>query len=431
MQKSKLSPYNITLISGKEWLVVFFILCTILCVRLALEYRAYLALPFETPAEIQAQIINQYQKTKNDKPYWVLKLNASGHIFYTTSKEDLKFLQGRFVRVYGKINGKDKCSFFDYLRSCFFINFSFSLLPQQEITKPIKDYIVSQHTNKQNASLFTTLFFADTLHYSWREVSNLLGLAHILAISGFHLGILSLALFVVLAPMYRLLQRRFFSYRNEAYDLGAIILVLLFLYLVVLDFVPSFLRAYTMAVFGFLLYFSGLQIFSFKLLGLVGLSCIALFPSALFNIGFILSMFGVLYIFLFVRYFPKCNPLLYALCFNLAIFFSITPIVHYFFPYFSPYQLVSIPVSLAFVVYFPLMIGLHIIGFGGLSDSLLDRVLLLDIPSINYYLPLVPTFLYSALTFGAIFSKKLYGIMLLCALGFYGFLYAKFLGYLP
>ena len=91
----------------------------------------------------------------------------------------------------------------------------------------------------------------------------------------------------------------------------------------------------------------------------------------------------------------------------------------------------SIPVSLAFVVYFPLMIGLHIIGFGGLSDSLLDRVLSLDIPSINYYLPLVPTLLYSALTFGAIFSKKLYGIMLLCALGFYGFLYAKFLGYLP
>ncbi|OBV29743.1 hypothetical protein BA723_00070 [Helicobacter sp. CLO-3] len=412
------------LFEGKEWLFVIGILALVFLEQVGLEYRKWRALPFETPGEITAQILNQYQKTKDNKTYWVMKLKSEGHTFYTTSREDIKPLQGRYVRVYGKTN----CSFVEYFRSCFFINFTFSLLPHQESTKPIKDYIASQHENQENASLFNTLFFADTLSKKWRGVSNLLGLAHILAISGFHLGILSAFLFAILVLPYRFLQRRFFTYRNEVYDIGAIILVVLFGYLVVLDFVPSFLRAYAMAVFGFLLYFSGLQILNFKLLALVGLSCIALFPSVAFNIGFILSMAGVFYIFLFVRYFPKCHALWYFTSFNIAVFFSITPIVHYFFPYFSPYQLVSILVSIAFVVYFPLMIVLHIFGLGGVLDKWLDMVLALEIPSIDYYLPWYLALIYAGLGMAAMFSRAAYVVMLICALAFYAYLCALFWG---
>ena len=422
--KSKFSPYKIALIEGKkQWLVAFAVLLVLFSARVGYDFYVWSKLPFDTPGEIKAQVLLQYQKTKDNKTYWVLKLDSGGHIFYMTSREDLKPLQGRYIRVYGKT----KCKFLEYFKSCFFINFTFSVLPQRDFIHPVTNHIDMQHQNPINASLFKTLFFGTALHKQWRDVSNLLGLAHIIAISGFHLGVLSSFLFVILAPMYRFLQRRYFSYRNELYDLGFIILCALFGYLIILDFLPSFLRAFVMGVIGFVLYYSGLQIVNFKLLGLVGLVCVTLFPSVLVNIGFILSMFGVFYILLFVRYVQTKNLILYWIVFNIVIFISITPIVHYFFSYFSPYQLVSIPVSLSFVVFFPLMIVLHCIGLGGIFDKLLDFVLVLQIPSIDYYLPLPYMLFYAILGFGAIYFKKLYIAMLLCALGFYGFLLFKFI----
>ena len=198
-------------------------------------------------------------------------------------------------------------------------------------------------------------------------------------------------------------------------------------YLVLLDFTPSFLRALVMGILGFLLLFWGLEIVNFKLLALVGCICVALFPSAAFNVGFILSMAGVFYIFLFVKYCPKVHFVWYWIAFNVVIFFSITPVVHYFFPYFSPYQLVSIPVSLAFVVAFPLMIFLHIVGFGGVFDRALDMVINLEIPSIDYYLSLPLMLCYVALSLGSIFSKKCYVVMLGVAIIFWGYLLARFL----
>ena len=429
-QKSKFSPYHINFIEGKkQWFGVFACLLIVFVIMLCVKFYQYKHLPMDKPGEITAQILLQYTKTKDNKTYFVLKLKSSqGHIFYTTSKEDLKPIQNRHIRIYGKA----QCSFFEFLRSCFFINFTFSVLPQERSNLWYVDFINNQHQNPQNASLFRTLFFGETLDKQWRDVSNLLGLAHILAISGFHLGVLSSFLFVLITPIYRFFQRRYFSYRNEVYDVGFMIICVMFLYLVFLDFLPSFLRAFIMATFGFLLYFSGLNIINFGLLLLVGLTCIAFFPNVLLSIGFVLSMFGVFYIFLFITHYKRDKKstlgslAMYWMFFNVVVFLSITPIVHYFFPYFSPYQLISILVSLAFVVFFPLIIVLHIIGFGGLFDRFLDMVLGLEIPNIDFYLPWYLAIGYVALGLGAIFSKKIYIMMLLCAVGLYVFMCLRF-----
>lgn len=428
-KKSKDSPYKIELFSGVgQWAFVIITLVLIFASRVGWEYYKFAQLPFESPSEIKAQVLLQYQKTKPDKPnkpYNVMKLQSQGHIFYITSYDDLKDLQGRFLRVWGKVD--KKCDFLDYFKSCFFVAFSISLMPKREFSEPLKHYFAMQHSSEFQASLFGALFFADSLNKKWRDVANRLGLAHIIAISGFHLGVLSAFLFAIFAPIYRFFQARFFSYRNEFYDLGAIILLFMCGYLVLLDFTPSFLRALVAGIVGFLLIFWGLEIISFKLLALVGLICIAIFPNALFNIGFALSMAGVFYIFLFVRHCPKIPIILYFTLFNIVIFFSITPIVHYFFPYFSPYQLVSIPVSVGFVVFFPLMIVLHIFGFGGIFDRWLDMVVNLQIPSIDYYLSLPLTLIYVTLSLGAIASKKIYIAMLICAISFWGYLLWRFM----
>lgn len=444
------------------------VLALMLCARVGVDYALYQNLPFEKPGEIEALVISQYQKHKNAKPYWVLKLSSNAHTLYTTSKEDIKILQGRKIRLYGKINSKQDCSFMQYFRSCFFIGFSISTLPQRESTAPLKAYIASQHANHpihkpihhdtnqapnasytNHAGLFSALFLATPLPKAWRDVSNTLGLAHIFAISGFHLGIISFVLFALLVKPYRALQKRYFSYRNEAYDLGAIVLVLLFGYLVILDFAPSFLRAFVMAAVGFALYISGLHLISFSLLGLCALLCAIAFPNVLVNRGFLLSVAGVFYIFVLLRYMPtpshkpnhtQQNPnpaqnsannltasygawagiLLRVLWLHVGVFLLIIPVVHVFFPYFSPWQLVSIPVSMAFVVLFPLAIMLHIFGAGGVLDSWLDLVLGLEIASMDIVTPWWFLCVYLGASAWAMLSRAGYYVLLLLAVGFYG-----------
>lgn len=430
-QKTKGSPYAIALFSPRQWVVAYLVLFGLLCARIGLDYYQFRALPFEQPSEIEALVQAQYTKTKNDKSYFVLKLRHNSHTLYTTSKEDLKLLQGRSVRLYGKM-GKD-CNFVKYLQSCFFMSFSIALLPHKQASTPLKEAIYKQHTNPIHASLFSTLFFATPLDKAWRDVSNKLGLAHIFAISGFHLGIISFVLFALLAPLYRIMQRRYFSYRNEIYDLGLLVLLALFGYLLVLDFTPSFLRAFVMASVVFILYVSGLQILSFAMLLFVGVLCVVLFPSVAFNRGFILSMAGVFYIFLFVRYASKPSSwrslCVQILGLNCAVFLSIAPIVHCFFPYFSPYQLVSIPVSIAFVVIFPLAVLLHSVGYGGIFDGVLDSVLAAQIPSAEIYTPLWFLALYIGVSALAMRFAYGYYALISLALGFYGYLcYEMYLG---
>ncbi|PAF49984.1 hypothetical protein BKH41_01410 [Helicobacter sp. 12S02232-10] len=439
MKKSKTAPYQIFLIEGyREWLWVFGILSVVFACSLGFKYQQFLQLDFSKPQEIYAQVLLQYSKSKEKtlknglkkiETYSVLKLaDSNGNIFYTTSKEDIKSIINRYVRVYGQMA---KCSFIEFIKSCYLSAYGISLLHKRDYRDKIRDFIDAQHLNLNAyaslGNLYRALFIADPLDKNWRDISNKLGLAHIIAISGFHLGILSSFLYFLLVPFYRYFQKRYFPYRNEAYDLGALILCFMFGYLLLLDFQPSFFRSFVMAMAAFLVYCSGIRLLSFSLLLFVCLFCIAFSPRLLMNIGFILSVAGVFYIFLFVKYFPKMHFILYGIFFNLAIFFNIAPIVHYFFPYFSLYQLASIPVGIVFVVFFPLSLGLHFFGFGNMFDDFLLQAFLIHPPFIEYYAPTWFVLAYVGISLGAVYSKRIYLFLNVCSIGFFIFLLLKYL----
>ncbi|PAF44316.1 ComEC/Rec2 family competence protein [Helicobacter sp. 11S02596-1] len=446
MKKLKTSPYDIFLIDGyKEWLVVGGILLLVFVANLGLKYSQFLQLDFAKPQDITAQVLLQYPKTKEKtlkngnkktETYFVLKLiDSNANVFYTISKEDIKDITNRYVRVYGQFK---ECSFLEFMKSCYVNAYRIALLHKRDYRDKIREFIDSQHSSTPNeafsssdevsvGNLYRALFIADPLAKSWRELSNKLGLAHIIAISGFHLGILSGFFYFLFAPIYRYFQKRYFPYRNEAYDLGAVILCLMFGYLLLLDFQPSFFRSFVMAGVAFLVYYSGMRILSFASLLFVCLFCVAISPSLAFNIGFILSVAGVFYIFLFLKYFPKMHFILYAICLSLAIFFNISPIVHYFFPYFSLYQFVSIPVGFVFVIFFPLSLGLHFFGLGGLFDDFLLHALTLKPPFISYITPMWFVLFYVGLSLGAVYSKGAYWLLNVCSLGFFIFLLLKYL----
>ncbi len=378
------------LTTPKEYLLCGVILSLLLAFNLYLEYLNYQKLDFSKPTSLNAQILLQYPKTKDQKTYFVLKLQSKGMIFYTTIKEPLKNLQYRYAQFFGKIK---PCSFLESLKSCFFQTYSFSLTRKQDFKSYWRRFIDSAHSSALVGNLYRALFIGDSLNKDLRDRANALGINHLLAISGFHLGILSASVYFLFSLFYAPLQKRYFPYRNAFYDIGVLVWVFLLGYLLLLDFLPSFFRAFLMGLLGFLACFFGVRLLSFKLLILACCIAIALLPKLLFSVGFLLSVCGVWYIFLFLKHaqaFFKTSSFLarsfQVISLSALVFLNMLIIAHAFFPMFSPYQLFSIPLGLIFIVFFPLSLILHAVGLGSLLDSILNMPL--TIPTIFIFSPL-------------------------------------------
>ncbi len=395
----------------KEYLWCGVFLSLLLAINLYLEYLNYQKLDFSKPTSLNAQILLQYPKTKDQKTYFVLKLQSKGMIFYTTIKEPLKNLQYRHAQFFGKIKS---CSFLESLKSCFFQTYSFSLTRKHNFKSHVRHFIDSVHSNALVGNLYRALFIGDSLNKDLRDRANALGINHLLAISGFHLGILSASVYFLFSLFYTPLQQRYFPYRNAFYDIGVLVWVFLLGYLLLLDFLPSFFRAFLMGLLGFLACFFGVRLLSFKLLILACCIAIALLPKLLFSVGFLLSVCGVWYIFLFLKHtqiFFKDSSFLkrffQAIALSVLVFLNMLIIAHAFFPMFSPYQLFSIPLGLIFIVFFPLSLFLHAVGLGSLLDHILSMPL--TIPTISVSSPL---WLLGAHLFLTILSARFFKVYL-------------------
>ncbi|MGN8480190.1 ComEC/Rec2 family competence protein [Helicobacter pylori] len=409
------------LATPKEYLWCGVFLSLLLAINLYLEYLNYQKLDFSKPTSLNAQILLQYPKIKDQKTYFVLKLQSKNMIFYTTIKEPLKDLQYRHAQFFGKIKF---CSFLESLKSCFFQTYSFSLTRKHNFKSHLRHFIDSAHSNALVGNLYRALFIGDSLNKDLRDRANALGINHLLAISGFHLGILSASVYFLFSLFYTPLQKRYFPYRNAFYDIGVLVWVFLLGYLLLLDFLPSFFRAFLMGLLGFLACFFGVRLLSFKLLILACCIAIALLPKLLFSVGFLLSVCGVWYIFLFLKHtqiFFKTSSFLrrsfQVISLSALVFLNMLIIAHAFFPMFSPYQLFSIPLGLVFIVFFPLSLFLHAVGLGSLLDHILSMPL--TIPTISVPSPLWLLGVHLFLTILSARFFKVYLSMNVLSVGFF------------
>lgn len=424
------SSLEVDLISSKKDIFyIIILLVALFCSSLYYEFYKYQKLLENKNININAKVLLQYKKNN----YFVLKLKDSfGAIFYTISRDDLIDLRGRFIRVYGILN--KNCNFLSYLQSCYITSFEISLLHKRDYKDNIIHYINSQHdiayfdgvfNINLLGSLYNAIFLALPLEREVRNFSTSLGIAHLFAISGFHLGVLSFVLYAFLLPLYKSLQNKYFSYRNEFYDINMVVLFISFLYLIVLDFSPSFLRAFVMFALGFFMLYSGIRLLSFKLLFLCAAFIIALFPRVFFSIGFWLSFSGVFYIYLFLSHFKHLSNIKIFFLLNIIVFLNMLIISHYFFYTFSVYQVLSPIFTILFIVFYPFMLFMHIIGFGGILDSILILLINYDFFNVELQTPLWLLSIFILISIIAIFTKKMYYCVML--ISFLYFLYGIFL----
>ena len=390
----------------KEWGLFVAGCGLLLALTLSLEFRNFQTLTDRKFFDLNATVIAQYQKTnKHGTPYWVLRLTSAEHgTFYTTTYEDLKPIIRNKVRLTLIV---ERVAFTDYLRGFYAPSFGLGLLPSKppSLYDRLLSAIGDQHTNELTGQLYGALYLAAPVGKELREAINRYAVAHLVALSGFHLGILSLLIAAIVGWPYRLLQRRFFPWRNAFFDLGAITLAILGGYLVFTGTVPSLLRAFAMLAFGLFLAARHIRLVSFVNLAVVGLFLIALFPRLALSIGFGLSMAGVFFILLYLRYFGHRPARESAVGISLYVFAAMLPVVHFFFPLTTHAQLLSPVLSLLFTLFYPALLLLHLIGFGHLADGALLWALNLPIGVWQVSTPLWLLTAYLVLSIAAIFHR--------------------------
>lgn len=388
----------------KQQIAVYGLLFLLFLTSVFFKYQDYQKFTQFSDYTTNAWVEKQYMKNG----HWVLKLQSSeGLSFYTISKEDLKPLDGYTVeiRLYTK-----SVDFFSYVKGFYAHSTILSLYPRMQKRYELMRELESLHDDAI-APLFSALFFAGPLPKPIRERLSALGISHLLAISGFHVGVLSFVLFFVIKTLYRPIQGRYFPYRHGNRESVALVLILLFFYLYFLDFTPSLTRAFTMSVFAYLLYDRGVKILSFSSLFLVISFLIALWPALLFSLGFWFSVAGVFFIFLFLHHMQALRPWQSFLLLHLWVYVAMLPFVHYFYGAFSLHQLFSPLLTMLFILFYPLELFLHLIGQGTQLDFVLHYLLALKITVIELLIPFWVFLSYLFLSLAAIFSRFIFALL--------------------
>ena len=350
----------------------------ILFYSLLIEFNNYKNLTRFDSSIIEATVLKQYEKTKLTnknklKIYQVLKLKSKeGFTFYTTAKKTFPSAIGKKIKL--EIWAGD-ISFYEYMTSFYAFSKIIDIDKKQTLKQELNSFIASKHENNDITHIYQALYTATPMPQDLQRVFSNLGISHLLAISGFHLGVLATLLYFLFKLPYKYLQNRYFPYRSYKVDSFIFISVVLLGYLLFLDSPPSLLRSYAMLIIGFILYDRGYKIVSMLTLVLTIFLLLSFFPRLVFSLGFWLSVSGVFYIFLFLINFKKLSKFWQFILVPIWVYIMMLPLSLVIFENFSIYHPLSIIWTSLFIIFYPLSILLHLLGYSNLFDNSLQSLI--------------------------------------------------------
>lgn len=391
-------------------------LLTILALfSLSYTYQNYLSFSrFDTFITTATLVKQEARSAKNGSPYFRLTFQKGSLHFTSSSFLPLKDLRGYRLKLELSTRG---ITFLDYLRGFYTKTTLLGRSHRPTLRFRMAQSIQGSHTNPTIGTLYSALFLATPIDKTVRQKLSMLGVNHLAALSGFHLGFLALIIALLIKYPYGYIHTYYAPHRHQLRDLMFITLILLGIYLYFLDFSPSLTRAYVMLFLGFLFFDRGVPLLSVKLLMLTILSVIVLFPSMLFSLGFWLSCLGVLAIFILLRHYAHLDKIRLAFLINIAVFLLMLPYSLYFFGNFSWGQLFSPLLSLLFMFFYPFMILLHLIGLPDLLDGMLVKLFSMDFHLFHMELSTLFISLYTILLITSVRFKSAFYMSLLSTAG--------------
>ena len=388
-----------------DYFLFTFLLLIITIFSMLKLYQEYLDLKRFTWHTQNATVMSESTFIKQSQILTRYKLKTNTFTFYTTSHESMRPLEGREVSVAIKT---DAISFIAYVKGFYASSKFIGLYHEQNFRLLLLKKIAENHDSKMIANLYGALYLAQSIQKNLRNKLSHLGINHLAAISGFHLGFISFFILLFAHLVYKPLHQRYLPFRNRSKDVMIVTIIILFAYVALLDFTPSLLRAFGMILIGFILYDRGMKIVSFASLSVTVLLLLALFPDLLFTLGFWLSVLGVFMIFLLLQHFSHLKKWQLFLLLHWLVFILMIPFIIFIFKEVSMGQLLSPLLSMVFILFYPLSVFLTAIGFGNALDGILIWLLSWDFKSIDIYVSTTTIVIYTGLLLASIWSKKLF-----------------------
>ncbi len=386
--------------SGALFLLFLLIIASL---SLSWEYLQYRELTrFDDPL-VRASVIDQEVRLIGEKPMTSIKFRLeNGTAVRSAMSPYLRDLRGREVLVELRVA---KVTFLDYLSGFRTRGNIQEVYPELSLKERWYRSIAAAHEDGWMQELYGALFVATPFSQELQEKVGAMGLSHILSISGYHYGIISLIAYFLLRSPYRWVQGRYFPWRHGNRDLFVVVAGILFFYLWALEFNPAMVRAFGMLAVGYWLYDRGIKIISFQTLLIAVGVLLAFWPKLFFALGFWFSAFGVLSIFVFVRYYEHWKAWQIFLALHIWCYLVLLPISLAVFGKFGWAHIGSIPLALAFNLYYPAVSALHLAGWGELFDPWL--VALFEAGDVHdVAVPMWAGWLSIALAIGAMWRKE-------------------------
>lgn len=380
MALEKLSLFT----SRQEFFTLLSLLGSILFYSLLIEYHTYKDLKYFDYTIVNATVLSQYKTSKTSQSsvtrrYHILKLKAdAGYTFYTNRALDFEDVKGKKLQL---MLWPQNLDFTSYMRSFYGYSRVLSIEHTLSLKERLEHSLEKLHPNEDIATIYKALYLATPMSYKLYSLASNLGISHLFALSGFHLGVLGFVLFFLFKYPYKFLQNRYFPHRSYKLDSFIFVSATLLVYLLFLDTPASLLRAFVMLVVGFFLYDRGYKVISMQTLLLTVLLILSFFPRLFFALGFWLSVAGVFYIFLFLLYFKHLSTLKQFLLIPIWVYLMMLPYSLFIFENFSLYHPLSIVWTSLFTLFYPLSIFLHLIGFAHGLDFVLELLLKLGVKS--------------------------------------------------
>lgn len=381
------------------------------------SYEKFLELKRFDWHTIDAKVISETKFVKSGKELTRYKLKDDNFIFYTNSVKDFVPLEGRKVTLTIKTT---TISFFDYLKGFYTFSKFQGLYHDNDLRYKLLKSIDKSHDNKMIANLYGALYLAQPIEKTLREKLTYLGINHLAAISGFHLGFISFFILLVSNFVYKPLHQRYLPFRNRTKDVMFLTLTVLLSYVAFLDFTPSLLRAFGMMFIGFILYDRGIKLISFSSLAVTVLLLLSLFPDLLFALGFWLSVLGVFMLFLILKHCSDLKSWQLFFLLHFAVFILMIPWVVFIFGELSLGLVLSPLLSMLFILFYPLSLLLSLLGFADSLDRVLLTLLDIDFVSVKVMIPQWFMTFFIVSLFLAIFSRRFFYFTLLLASLFFG-----------
>lgn len=363
---------RVDLFDYKSGSLFFLFLLFIASLSLSYEYYQFTKLKtFDDPL-IRAEVIDQEVRLIGDVPKTSMKLRLeNGASVRSAMSPYLRDLRGREVQVELQVA---KVTFLDFLKGMHTRGIITEVYPSLSLKEQWYRRIASVHEDQWMRELYGALFVATPMSQEFQSLVGAMGLSHILSISGYHYGIISLIAYFLLRSPYRWLQNRYFPYRHGNRDLFFMVLGILFLYLWALEFIPPMVRAFGMIAVGYWLYDRGIKIVSLQTLSITVGVLLAFFPTLFFSLGFWFSSFGVLSIFIFIRYYEHWKPWQIFLALHIWCYLVLLPISLSIFGTFGWWHIGSIHLALLFNLYYPAVLVLHVTPWGDWFDPYLLKM---------------------------------------------------------